>query len=203
MTTRIIMVLVMASAVTACAPQPKIVREPLPKLQIVETLETDADRLLNYYAYITELQGDSLRREYRFVKKSYDASPTEFNRMQLIMLLASPSASFRNPVRAHSMLKDWLQDEYNAYSKLRPLAILYDNYLFELIQLREAKDRSADQMRQANDLIARQSDRISRQNAALAAEKQQSLELQKKLDALLQMERNLMEREQLTPPDTP
>jgi hypothetical protein len=203
MTRRIITALLAATAATACAPQPKVTPEPLPQLQIVETLETDADRLLNYYAYMNELQGDSLEREYRSVRKSYDANQTDFNRMQLIMLLSSPSASFRDTELAHSLLKDWLNEDYQSYSKLRPLALLLDNYLSELGRIAQAKKRTASQMREASDLIARQSDRIAQQKAALATEQQRTQELQSKLDALLEMERNLIERERLEQPNTP
>jgi len=191
------------SLLAACVPQGDVMRNPLPKTMVVETVETDADRLLEYYAFMTELQGEPLLREYQRVRKAFWADPNDFNRMQMIMLLSSPSATFRDTRLAHTLLKDWLADQYNTYSKLRSLALLYDNYLAELIRLEDANNQVSDQLRQAGDQVRRQSDRIERQKAELAAEKQQSSELQNKLNALMEMEKHLIEREQMTQPDKP
>lgn len=189
-----VITLIAAIVVAGCAPQPPVTTEPLPRLQIVETLETDADRLLNYYAYVTELQGDTLEREYRYVEKAYSTDPNEYNKMQMIMLLASPRASFRDTDLARAMVKKWLRDEYYRYSKLRPLAMLYDNYLSELKRQNSLIDEAKKSLRQATEQSAQQAEQIK-------ASQQRSKELQDKLDALLEMERSLIEREQITQPD--
>ncbi len=186
--------LLAASIAAGCAPQPPVTTEPLPRLQIVETLETDADRLLNYYAYVTELQGETLEREYRYVEKVYSTDPNEYNEMQMIMLLASPRASFRDTDLARTMVRRWLQDEYYRYSKLRPLAMLYYSYLSELKRQNRVIDQAKKSLRQANEQSAQQAEQIK-------ASQQRSKELQDKLDALLEMERSLIEREQITQPD--
>ncbi len=186
--------LLAASIAAGCAPQPPVTTEPLPRLQIVETLETDADRLLNYYAYVTELQGETLEREYRYVEKVYSTDPNEYNEMQMIMLLASPRASFRDTDLARTMVRRWLQDEYYRYSKLRPLAMLYYSYLFELNRQNRVIDQAKKSLRQANEQSAQQAEQIK-------ASQQRSKELQDKLDALLEMERSLIEREEITQPD--
>lgn len=186
--------LLAASIAAGCAPQPPLTTEPLPRLQIVETLETDADRLLNYYAYVTELQGETLEREYRYVEKAYSTDPNEYNEMQMIILLASPRASFRDTDLARTMVRRWLQDEYYSYSKLRPLALLYYSYLSELKRQNRVIDQARKSLRQANEQSAQQAEQIK-------ASQQRSKELQDKLDALLEMERSLIEREQITQPD--
>ncbi len=186
--------LLAASIAAGCAPQPPVTTEPLPRLQIVETLETDADRLLNYYAYVTELQGETLEREYRYVEKVYSTDPNEYNEMQMIILLASPRASFRDTDLARTMVRRWLQDEYYSYSKLRPLAMLYYSYLSELKRQNRVIDQAKKSLRQANEQSAQQAEQIK-------ASQQRSKELQDKLDALLEMERSLIEREQITQPD--
>lgn len=195
------MMLLAVGAISGCAPQPQPTTGPLPQLQIVETLETDADRLLNYYAYISELQGDTLEREYRFVEKTYATEPNEYNHMQLIMLLASPRASFRNTDLAGDMVKDWLQDDYYRYSKLRALAMLYDNYLTEIKRQEDLVDRATKDLRQSDKQLREANERSAEQAQQIKASQQRSKELQNKLDALLEMERSLIEREQLTPPD--
>ncbi len=186
--------LLAASIAAGCAPQPPVTTEPLPRLQIVETLETDADRLLNYYAYVTELQGETLEREYRYVEKVYSTDPNEYNEMQMIILLASPRASFRDTDLARTMVRRWLQDEYYRYSKLRPLAMLYYSYLSELKRQNRVIDQAKKSLRQANEQSAQQAEQIK-------ASQQRSKELQDKLDALLEMERSLIEREEITQPD--
>lgn len=196
MSRRIIIALIAANLVASCAPAPQKPTEPIPQLQLVETLETDADRLLDYYAYMINLQGDTLLREYRQVKKQNQQNPNNFNRMQLIMLLSSPSAPFRNNELAHAMLKAWLQDDYYRYSKLRPLALLYDNYLSELDRKTTVLNQTRKDLRQSKEVTARQSQE-------LGAAKEHSKELQEKLDALMEMEKNLIERQQVTQPDKP
>ncbi len=193
---RIVFVLITVSAVAGCAPKPRVTDEPLPQVQLVETLQTDADRLLNYYAFMTQLQGETLLHEYHFVEKACKTHPNEFNRMQLIMLLSTPNAPFRNTELAHDMIKKWLDDEYTRYSKLRPLALLYENYLAELKRQHDAIGRANERLQQANERSARHAReaKVSQERAA---------ELQDKLDALLEMERSLIEREQMTKPEKP
>lgn len=193
---RITILLTATILVAGCAPTPQRPTEPIPQLQLVETLETDADRLLDYYAYMINLQGDTLLREYRHVKKANGENPNDFNRMQLIMLLSSPSAPFRNNELAQTMLKDWLQDDYHRYSKLRPLALLYDNYLSELGRQTRVINQTRKDLRQSKEASARQS-------KELGAAQEHSKELQEKLDALMEMEKNLIERQQVTQPDKP
>lgn len=193
---RIMIVLITANLIAGCAPTPQVKDEPLPQLQLVETLETDADRLLDYYAYMIDLQGDPLLREYRIVQKENQANPNDFSRMQLVMLLSSPSAPFRDTKTAHAMLRAWLEDDYYQYSKLRPLALLYDNYLSEVSRQVEVINQTRQDLRQADEASAHQSRKLE-------AEREHSKALQEKLDALLEMERNLIERQQMTQPDTP
>ena len=193
---RIMIVLITANLIVGCAPTPQVKDEPLPQLQLVETLETDADRLLDYYAYMIDLQGDSLLREYRIVQKENQANPNDFSRMQLVMLLSSPSAPFRDTKTAHAMLRAWLEDDYYQYSKLRPLALLYDNYLSEVSRQVEVINQTRQDLRQADEASADQSRKLE-------SEREHSKALQEKLDALLEMERNLIERQQMTQPDTP
>ncbi len=179
-----------------CVSQPKAPVDSIPQRQVVETVETDADRLLNYYAYMVALQGDVLLQEYQRVQGAYHSDPSDFHRMQLIMLLSSPSAPFRDTRLAQDLLKAWLGEEYNVYSKLYPLALLYRNYLAELERRDETIDRAGDELREAREQAQQQNARITRQASEIATEKQRSTELQEKLDALLEMEKNLIERGQ-------
>ena len=194
MKTRATLVLVAAAMIAACMSPSGKEKEAARRVEVIETVETDADRLLDYYAYVSGLQGDSLQREYHRVQKAFFVNPNEFNQMQLIMLLASPRATFRDTKYAHALIKAWLEDQYSMYSKLRPLALLYESYLSEVNRMDATLQQSSENLRQSGE-------QISRQREELAAEKQRTNALQRKLDALLEMEKNLIEREQPTSPE--
>ena len=175
----------------------------MPQPEVVQTVETDADRLLNYFAYMTKLRGNDLIQEYGRVQDAYHLEPSDFHRMQLVMLLCSPSASFRDTELARFLLNGWLEKEYNTYSKLYPLALLFDTYLTEISSRDVAiknttgqlKDTS-DQLRELREENQAQDARIAEQKSKLTREEQRSRELQEKLDALLEMEQTLIERGQ-------
>ena len=125
------------------------------------------------------------------------------------MLLSLQGAPFRNTISANVLLQTWLNDESNADSKLLPLADLFDDYLTEVQRLEKEISRQTDVLGNASERAARQaqkleaekkwSTKLQKQNDV---EKARSAALQKKLDALLEMEMNLIEREQITNPST-
>jgi hypothetical protein len=151
---------------------------------------------------MTELQGGTLMREYQRVKRLFDEDPNDFNRMQLVMLLSSQSATFRDTTSAKLLLKTWLGNQYNASSKLRPLALLFYNYLVEVRRMDDAMMREAGKLAESADIITHQAQELTDERGKLREERRQTRALQKKLDALLEMEMNLIEREQISNPDT-
>jgi len=180
-----------------------------PPAEAVQTEETDANRLLEYYADISELQGDVLLREYQRAQSVFIDEPTDRNRMQLVMLLSRQGAPFRNTISANVLLQTWLDDESNAHSRLRPLADLFDDYLTEVQRLLEENSRQTDVLSNASERAARQAQKLDAEKKWSAKlQKQNDVEkaragaLQEKLDALLEMEMNLIEREQITNPST-
>jgi hypothetical protein len=200
--------LFVAALITCCgagcvSPQREAAVDSFPQRQVVETVETDADRLLNYYAYMAGLQGDVLLQEYQRVQEAYHSDPSDFHRMQLIMLLSAQSAPFRDTRLAQNLLRAWLGEEYNVYSKLYPLALLYRNYLAELERQDETIERASDELREARAQAQQKGERIAQQASEIATEKQRSTDLQEKLDALLEMEKALIERGQKQEPETP
>jgi hypothetical protein len=190
----VVTALIGACVAIGCTQKLTGVPATVPRVEVIETVETDADRLLDYYSYMSELQGDPLLREYKRVQRLFDEEANDRNRMQLIMLLSSQSATFRDTNAAKVLLEIWLDDRYNTYSKLRPLALLFDGYLTEVHRLDDAITRQA-------GMLGRMSERAARQAKELELEKNRTVALQKKLDALLEMEMNLIEREQITTPD--
>lgn len=194
MNSRVAAAFVIACLAVGCTHKMTGIPSTVPRVAVIETVETDSDRLLDYYSYLTKLRGDLLIREYQRVQRSFDEEPNDRNRIQLVMLLSSPSATFRDTNAAKVLLEIWLNDQFNNYSKLRPLVLLLENYLTDISRLDEAVVRQA-------GMLSRTSERASRQARELNAEKKRAAALQKKLDALLEMEKNLIEREQIMTPE--
>lgn len=179
-----------------------------PQAKAIEAEETDANRLLDYYSTVSNLQGDPLLREYQRAQRVFTDEPNDHNRMQLVILLSSRNAPFRDTNAAKILLQTWLDDESNADPKLQPLAELFDDYLTEV-------NRLDDTIAHQTGMLGKSSERIARQAQSLDAEKIWSAKLQKKydiekartaalqkkLDALLEVEMNLIEREQITNPN--
>ena len=182
---------------------------PAPPVEVVEIEEPDATRSLDYYSYISDLQGEALLREYQRAQRVFVDEPTDHNRMQLVMLLSSQDAPFRNTNSAKVLLQTWLDDESNTHSTLRPLAELFDDYLTEVQRLDKAMSRQTNMLSKTSERAASQAQKLDAEKKWSAklqkeydAEKARTAALQKKLDALLEMEMNLIEREQITNPDT-
>lgn len=180
-----------------------------PPVEAVQTEEIDANRLLDYYVYVSDLQGDVLLSEYQRAQSAFIDEPTDRNRMQLVMLLSLQRAPFRNTISANVLLQTWLDDESNAFSRLRPLADLLDDYLTEVQRLEKAISRQTDELSNASESAASHAQKLDAEKKWSAklqkqydVEKARSAALQEKLDALLEMEMNLIEREQLTNPNT-
>ncbi len=179
-----------------------------PPVEAVQTEETDANHLLDYYAYISDLQGNTLLREYQRAQSAFIDEPTDRNRMQLVMLLSLQGAPFRNTISANVLLHTWLDDESNTHSKLRPLADLFDDYITEVQRLDEAISRQTGMLSNTSERAARQAQKLDAEKKWSAklqkkydVEKARTAALQNKLDALLEMEMNLIEREQITNPN--
>jgi hypothetical protein len=195
-TIRLIIALLPLSLLAACAVWQKPAPPPVEQPGSREPVETDADRLLNYYAYVVNLHGNSLQQEFGRVRTAYQTQPSDLHRMQLVLLLGTPGATFRDIDLAHRLLQDWLEQPYQGYSRLYPLAMLLRGHLAELKRLEDSVTRSSAELRQA-------SNRIATQEQQLETAQQRARALQDKLDALLQMEKFLIEREQMLQPDRP
>ena len=179
-----------------------------PQAETIETQVTDASQLLDYYATVSNLQGDPLQREYQRAQREFTVEPNDRNRMQLVMLLSSRNAPFRDTNAATILLQTWLDDDSKADTKLQPLAELFDNYLTEVRRLDDTISYQTDTLSKSSRRIARQAQILDAEKNWSAklqkkydVEKAHTTALQKKLDALLEMEMNLIEREQITNPN--
>jgi hypothetical protein len=146
---------------------------------VVEPLHSDTDRALGFYDRIIRLKGPELAQEYEMARQAFDKNRTELNRVELSMILSLPGTGFRDEQAAMGLLQPFLKDKALEESPLRPLALLMYSHMAEL----------------------RRADEALQQQGARAKEEQKRAEtLQQKLDALLEMEKKLIEREQTIPP---
>lgn len=139
---------------------------------------SEVDGVLRYYHRVLALKGAELSREYERARQNFEQAPSEAHRLQLAILLSLPGAAFRDDSAAIGLLQP-LVKEGPEESTLKPLAQLMQNYMLEL---------------------RRTDDALQTQSAKLRDEQRRAEALQQKLEALLQMEMNMIEREQAAQP---
>jgi hypothetical protein len=145
---------------------------------VVEPLQSEPERALRFYDRIIRLKGAELAQELETTRRSFEGEKTELARVQLAMILSLPGAAFRDEHAADLLLMPYVKDRSLEPSPLRPLALLLHAQL--------AENRKADEALQ--------------QQAARTKEEQRKAEaLQQKLEALLEMEMKMLEREQSIP----
>lgn len=144
-------------------------------MALVNPARSENDRLLDYHARLTQLKPQDLGPEYESVRKSYERQPSDFQRIQLAMLLSLPGATFRDNLTALALLQSWTKDKRNETSSLKPIAMMMRSYLLD--------------MRRSDDAMQTQAGK-------LRDEQRRAQALQQKLEALLEMEMKMIEREQ-------
>jgi len=138
---------------------------------------SDAERLLYYYEYVSKLPAEQATQEAERTQKFYAQNRTDFALLQLVMIRAVPSASNKDRAQALELLGPYLKDSRERGSDLRPLALLMNGVLTE-------------QQRQEAE--------IQQQSAKLKEEARRNEELKQKLDALIETERKMLERNKPT-----
>lgn len=138
----------------------------------------DVDAVLKYYHRVLTLKGAELGREYERARQNFEHAPSEAHRLRLAILLSLPGAAFRDDSAAIGLLQPLVKEGLEE-STLKPLAQLMQNYILEL---------------------RRTEDALQAQSAKLRDEQRRAEALQQKLEALLQMEMKMIEREQAAQP---
>jgi hypothetical protein len=150
-----------------------------PWLTAVDAVRSENDRLMDYYSRVVKLKPQDLGREYDNARKEYDQGQSDYRRVRLALLLSLPGTTFRDDAAALALLQGWVKDKRNENSSLRPLASIILSHLQEL--------------RRVDDALQSQSSR-------LRDEQRRADALQQKLEALLEMEMRMIEREQARQP---
>ncbi len=133
----------------------------------------DADRAVAYYGYLATLSAEQLTREYERTQRFYREQYSDLKFIQLVLLRSMPNAPFRDNAQARDMLSSFLKEPRVRASELQPFALLLYNMLTE----QEQKDAE----------IQAQAQRLKEETKRYDAVKQ-------KLDALIDAERKMLER---------
>jgi len=152
-------------------PRPELKSEPLPAPSPPpEPVLAEADRLLVQSESVRRMQGPDAAKELEQARQAFNRAKTDYNRLQLALLSLLPNTGGRDDVRAAALLEPMLKDtpKDKSASGLRALAALLYNQI--------AEERKLDEK--------------------MKEEQKRADSLQQKLDALKQVEKSLLDREQ-------
>ena len=174
---------VLAATVAACTPVDSKTTRPDTSwyrtiVERIEPMESDPDRITRFYDRLLKMKANELVGELEMMRGSFDKDKSELNRLQLALLLSLPGASFRDDNAAIALLHPFTRDKGQEGSTLRPLAIWLHS---ELLELRRTEET------------------LQQQAAKLKDEQRRAEALQQKLEAILDMEMKIIEREQNLP----
>ena len=157
----------------ASEPAPVQVPSSAPEAPFARQPVGDADRAVAYYGYLSTLSPEQLTREYERTQRFYKEQYSDLTFMQVVLLRIMPNAPFRDNAQARDMLSSFLKEPRVRASELQPFALLLYNMLTE----QQQKDAE----------IQAQAQRLKEETKRYDAVKQ-------KLDALIDAERKMLER---------
>ncbi len=176
-----------AQTPTPVPPPPKAGEIAKDNLEVVE--------LLGYFQRVSTLPQDELRKEYNAVGATFQRDKSEAQRLRLALLLMVPGASFRDDAKLASLLETAVPRAGDASSPQRQLAWTLQKLNNERMrQVRDEQKRLELMPREDAKRVEELNTQNKKLEGQLADEKRRSDELQKKLDALLTIERDLRSR---------
>jgi len=170
------------------ATEPNTRRDPWYQA-VVEPLQGDDTRVLHFYDNALKLKGVELARKLESTRQEFEKDKSELNRLQLAILLSLPGTGFRDDAAALNLVQPFLNDKRHENSALRPLALMLHSQLSELRRLDEQRSE-----------LKRLEEALQQQTAKTREEQRRADALQQKLEAILDMEMKMIEREQTAPP---
>ncbi len=132
-----------------------------------------------YHVSLTQLKAAELAQEYDRIRRAYTDEPGHAKRIQLALLLSHPGAPNRDDAAALALLRELLADDSPYARAHRAQENILQTY---------------------NVAVKRAEEAFQSQSAKLRDEQRRSEALQQKLEALLEMEMKMIEREQSTQP---
>lgn len=152
-------------------PRPEVKAEPLPPPPPPEPQLAELNRLLMQSEGVRKMPAADAARELEQARQAFSRSKTDYNRLLYAMLSLLPSAGGPDDAKAAALLEPMLKDKGNPGNGLRAFAaFLY----FQISENRKMEDRMREEQKRADSL-------------------------QEKLDALKEVEKSLIDREQSAP----
>jgi hypothetical protein len=152
-------------------PPPEVKPEPLPPPPPPEPQPSELYRLLVQSENVRKMQAADAARELEQARLAFVRSKTDYNRLQYAVLSLLPNAGGHDEAKAAALLEPMLKDKSSGATGLRAFgAFLY----FQIAENRKMEDRMRDEQKRADSL-------------------------QEKLDALKEVEKSLLDREQSLP----
>jgi hypothetical protein len=170
----------------SCPPVREAPVAPAPVREVVvcpEPVKPEIDELdlaLAFYERMRSLQPPALADQIAAAKQRFEGDSSDLNRLQFALLMTLSGTGVRNNDAILELLLPLTTIEKRGKSSLRTVAILLHSEIAENRRL---------------------GDTVRQQTSKLKDESRRNDALQHKLDALLQMEKTIMEREQ-PPPET-
>jgi hypothetical protein len=177
------------------ATQAQSIPKPEPE-KIIVNIPSDVDQALKHSEFTSRLRGADLLTEYESVRLQFKAGQDELSRLKLAMMLLIPYASFHDEYAALVLLAPYQQDKNFQTSPFRPFALL----VYGIIQDRKRNEETVRGQLQKVREDHRHTEDLLQQK--LKEEHERAEQLQRKLDALLELERNLSGRD-ANPPRKP
>lgn len=172
---RILSVAALAMVLSACATSPSQSHSANPGWVPSLIVTSQADELLLYYDYLRKQPSAELVKEYDKARQSLAKSRNDVNRIRAALLLSLPNAPFHDNAAALVLVNEMLKDTRSTNTGLHGLASLLSVSLTAL----------TDQQRATDDMSQKWKD-----------EQKRADELQGKVDAIKNMEKNLIRRDQ-------
>ena len=190
-------IVVLATLLGGCmaATEPNTRRDPWYQA-VVEPLQADDARALHFYGNVLKLKGAELARKLESTRQEFEKDKSELNRLQLAMLLSLPGTGFRDDPAALNLVQPFLNDKRHENSALRPLALMFHSQLSEIKRL----DEQRSELKRLEEALQQA---LQQQAAKTKEEQRRADALQQKLEAILEMEMKMIEREQAAPPKRP
>ena len=197
----IVSFVVLATLIGGCAATtgPNTRRDPWYQA-VVEPMQGNDVRALRFYENVLKLKGAELARELNATRQEFDKDPSELNRVRLALLLSLPGTGYRDDQAVLNLVQPFVNDKSYENSVLRPLALMLHTQLSELKQLDEALQQQTAKTKEELSELKRLDEALQQQTAKAKEEQRRADALQQKLEAILDMEMKMIEREQTTPP---
>ena len=189
----------LAVALVACVPVgSKTVRHDTRTAEqsVVGPTQSDPDRIARFYDSLLKMKGNELATELEAIRKSFEGEKSDLSRLLLALLLSLPGTNFRDDNAAIALLNPFLSDKVWEASTLRPLALWLNSALLELRLTEETSQQLTAKLKEE---LRRTDEALLQQAAKLKEEQRRAEALQLKLDAILDMEMKMIEREQNIP----